>query len=62
MRNSVLIHHCFRCGFHGWVPVHADGGGGDPVGEGGGEVPGSDGEATGAREGSCSFGWNFQSI
>ena len=38
------------CGLHGWVWLHVDGGGGDALGEGGGEVPDSDREATRARE------------
>ena len=50
----------YSCGIHGGVPVHADGRSGDPVGDGRGEVPGGDGEAAGAREGSSSSCWNIQ--
>ena len=34
---SKTFHVC-RCVLHGGIPVHGDGGGGDPVGEAGGEV------------------------
>ena len=46
--------------FYGWVPVYADGRGGDPVGEAGRKVPEDDREVPTARDRSCSISWDIQ--